>query len=179
MIIFHVPGLKRGAGRTIQKPGILQWHARARNFISSEQKILWWFSAAGLELEAETEYMDAIAVTEERSAQKNIWISGNIWIFVGMAINLTNLTRWDIFDKKTTDVFKECRGGVLQKEQRKELANHITRPTDFLCRLYQMLQESNKLNTEQKRVCKYLLLYPHKSQVYGDKTAWRCCYGVL
>ena len=88
-----------------------------------------------------------------------------------MAINLTNLTRWDIFDKKTTDVFKECRGGVLQKEQRKELANHITRPTFFLCRLYQMLQESNKLNTEQKRVCKYLLLYPHKSQVYGDKTA--------
>ena len=88
-----------------------------------------------------------------------------------MAINLTNLTRWDILDKKTSDVFKECRGGVLQKEQRKELANHITRPTYFLCRLYQMLQESNKLNTEQKRVCKYLLLYPHKSQLYGTNTA--------
>ena len=60
-----------------------------------------------------------------------------------MAINLTNLTRWEFLDKKTVDVFKPCMGGVLQQQERAEFAKLITRPTYFLNRMHQMLQDSN------------------------------------
>lgn len=88
-----------------------------------------------------------------------------------MAINLTKLTRWDYFDKKTSEVFKPYMGGVLQHKERMELAALITRPTYFLHCMHQMLQDSNKLGPDQNRVCKYIMMYVNKSQVFGTNTA--------
>lgn len=82
-------------------------------------------------------------------------------------------TRWDFLDSKTKKAFEKLApGGVLPNAEKRELATLITRPSQLIQRTYQLLQKSDKLNTDQKRFTKYLMMYVNNANGgYGDDAA--------
>ena len=81
------------------------------------------------------------------------------------------LTRWDYLDSKTNTRFSKIRGGVLSSSDKNKLAALITRPAMLIQQLYVCLQESPKLDADQKKLCKYILLFIDNGNVYGRNAA--------
>ena len=81
------------------------------------------------------------------------------------------LTRWDFLDTKTNERFAKLRGGVLSSEKRNMLSTLITRPAMLIQQLYVCLHENPKLDTDQKKLIKYMMFYVNNRNVFGTDAA--------
>ena len=81
------------------------------------------------------------------------------------------LTRWDYLPTKINERFAKLRGGILSSADRNMLSTLITRPAMLIQQLYLCLQDNPKLDTDLKKLIKYILFYTNNRNVYGEDAA--------